>query len=122
MTDIAQQAAQAAQQQPGTPQQPVMMMMPPTSVAVGETPDKQNVVIQLNTIYGSIAIALTPNDALNHCRILRTKAKELNQNVVKRQGPGGAVLLDKAPVLVEGDGEDDEDDEPSEGETPSAAA
>jgi hypothetical protein len=129
MTDIAQQAAQAALagQQQGQPQQPVMMMMPPTSVAVGETPDKQNVVIQLNTIYGSIAIALTPNDALAHCRILRTKAKELNQNVVKRQGPGGAVLLDKAPVLLEGDEDDEDDDtgdvaEPSEGNQPNDAA
>lgn len=115
ITDIAEQAARAAHapQQPAQPQQPVMMM-PPTSISVGETPDKQNVIVQINTIYGQTAIALTPNQALDHSRLVRAKAKELNGHVVKRQGPGGAVLLDRVPVVIE-DGDEGDDEATGDG-------
>jgi hypothetical protein len=132
MTDIAQQAAQAAlagQQQ----QQPMQVVMPSVQFSIGETADKQHVVV--NFVIGGppfpfqeqLTVLFDPNAFLEFCKQGRTKAKELNGHVVKRQGPGGAVLLDKAPVLIDGDDDDEDDDtgdvaEPSEDDQPNEAA
>lgn len=79
------------------------MMMPPVQYGVAETPDRKNVVLVYQTIYGQFICPLDPNHALQYARDIRAKAKELNTGlVVVRQRAAGAVLLDKP--------DDEEDD------------
>lgn len=103
MSDAAPQQEQAQQQA-----KPMAMVMPPTQLLVGETPDRKQVLIGVQTIYGQLVIPVDPNNALQHARAIRQKAKELNTGLVlpRVQGPSGAVLLEKR------DEDEDDDDLP----------
>lgn len=112
MSELAAQQPEAEhdeqQQEREQPaQQQVRMVMPPTELLLGETPDRKQVLIGVQTIYGQLVIPLDPNTALQHARAVRAKAKELNSGlvVVRHSAPGG-VLLEKP---------DDDDDEDEDG-------
>ena len=94
----------------GNGQQPQpVMMMPPVTYGIGETPDRKNVIVQFQTIYGVQTYPFDPNAALTFARQVRAKAKELNTGVAIARapllGPNGQVL---SVVAAE-----DDEDEPS---------
>ena len=103
------------------PQQAPVMIAPPVSYGIGETPDHKQLIIQFQTLYGVQAYPFDANAALTFAAQVKRQAKAMNTGlVIARPGmqpapgsapmPGGAIDLAALKDRITDD-DDDEDDE-----------